>query len=99
MAAFKRLRPATLLKKRLWHRCFPVNFVKFLRTPFFTELLLATTSILRGGRRLKQIQISIISKLHKENSKENKNVLTFFIFYLLCSSFFLLGFTFYKEAL
>ena len=24
-------RPATLLKKRLWHRCFPVNFV---RTPF-----------------------------------------------------------------
>ena len=25
--------PATLLKKRLWHRCFPVNFVKFLRTP------------------------------------------------------------------
>ena len=26
--------PATLLKKRLWHRCFPVNFPKFLRTPF-----------------------------------------------------------------
>ena len=25
---------ATLLKKKLWHRCFPVNFVKFLRTPF-----------------------------------------------------------------
>ena len=24
------LRPATLLKKRLWHRCFPVNFAKFL---------------------------------------------------------------------
>ena len=33
------LRPATLLRKRLWHRCFPVNFVKFLRTPFFTEHL------------------------------------------------------------
>ena len=28
------LRPATLLKKRLWHRCFHVNFAKFLRTPF-----------------------------------------------------------------
>ena len=27
------LRPATLLKNNLWHRCFPVNFVKFLRTP------------------------------------------------------------------
>ena len=33
------LRPATLLKKRLWHRCFPVNFVKFLRTPFLIEHL------------------------------------------------------------
>ena len=27
------LRLATLLKKRLWHKCFPVNFVKFLRIP------------------------------------------------------------------
>ena len=33
------LRPATLLKKSFWHRCFPVNFPKFLRTPFFTEHL------------------------------------------------------------
>ena len=33
------LRPATLLKKRLQHRCFPVNFAKFLRPPFFTEHL------------------------------------------------------------
>ena len=30
----KHLCPATLLKKRLWHRCFPVNFAKCLRTPF-----------------------------------------------------------------
>ena len=27
----------TLLKKKLWHRCLPVNFVKFVRTPFLTE--------------------------------------------------------------
>ena len=33
------LRPTTLLKKSLWHRCFTVNFAKFLRTPFFTEHL------------------------------------------------------------
>ena len=26
--------PATLFKKRLWHRCFHVNFSKFLRTLF-----------------------------------------------------------------
>ena len=32
-------RPATLLKKRLWHRWFPVNFAKFLRTPFLIEYL------------------------------------------------------------
>ena len=34
--------PATLLKKRLWHRCFPVNFSKFLRTPCFIEHVQAT---------------------------------------------------------
>ena len=32
----KRLRPTTLLKKRLLHRSFPVNFAKFLRTLFLT---------------------------------------------------------------
>ena len=25
---------AILLKKRFWHKCFPVNFAKYLRTPF-----------------------------------------------------------------
>ena len=33
------LRPATLLKMKLWNRYFPVNFVKFLRTLFSTEHL------------------------------------------------------------
>ena len=28
------LTPTTLLKKRLWRRCFPVKFVKFSRTYF-----------------------------------------------------------------
>ena len=41
------LRSAFLLKKRLRHRCFPVNFAKFLRTPFAQNtsglLLLWTT--------------------------------------------------------
>ena len=31
-------------KRRLWHRCFPVNFAKFLRTLFLTEHLWATAS-------------------------------------------------------
>ena len=29
----------SFLKKRLWHRCFLVNFAKFLRTFFLTEHL------------------------------------------------------------
>ena len=30
--------PSTLLKKRLWHKSFPVIFVKFLRTPFLQNI-------------------------------------------------------------
>ena len=37
-------KPATLFKKRLWHRCFPVNFVKFLRTAFLTEKVWTTAT-------------------------------------------------------
>ena len=33
------LRPEILLKKRIWHRCFPRNFAKFLRTTSPTEHL------------------------------------------------------------
>ena len=33
------LRPATLLKKRLWPSCFPVNFAKFLRTFIYSTPL------------------------------------------------------------
>ena len=32
------LRPASLFKKRLRHRCFPVNFAKFLRAPFYRTM-------------------------------------------------------------
>ena len=39
MKPILRLRLATLLKERLWHRCFPVNFAKLLRTLFLTEHL------------------------------------------------------------
>ena len=31
------LKPTMLLKKRLWHRCFPSSFAKFLRTPFLQK--------------------------------------------------------------
>ena len=31
------LKPATFIKKRLWHRCFPVNFANFPRAPFLQK--------------------------------------------------------------
>ena len=48
------LRPATLLKKRLWHKCFPVNFAIFLRAP----LLQNTSGWL------------LLTKLHDPNRKK-----------------------------
>ena len=33
------LKSATLLKKRLWHRCFPMNFAKISKNIFFMEHL------------------------------------------------------------
>ena len=44
---------ARLLKKRLWHRCFPVNFTKFQRSPFFTEHLWSL--LLPQVRKVKKI--------------------------------------------
>ena len=42
------VRPKALLKKRLWFRCFPANFAKFLRTHFLqntsARLLLTISS-------------------------------------------------------
>ena len=62
------LRPATLLKMRLWHRCFPVNFAKFLRTPFFTEHL----------KRL-LLAFQIIKKLLKEGYNEGLFLLSSYV--------------------
>ena len=56
---FAGLRSATLLKKRLWRRCFPVHFVKFLKTRFVQN-----TS---GQLLLNQIILYITT----ENSEEN----------------------------
>ena len=39
------LGPTTLLKKKLQHKCFPVNFAKFLRTPFSQDTFEPTASV------------------------------------------------------
>ena len=43
------LRPATLLRRILWHRCFPVNFMKFLRRPFLQNTFVLLLLFLSGA--------------------------------------------------
>ena len=38
------LRPANLLKKRLWHRCFPVKFCEIFKNTFFYRTALVAAS-------------------------------------------------------
>ena len=33
------------IKKRLWHRCLPANFAKFLRTFFYRKLLVTASGV------------------------------------------------------
>ena len=87
------------IEKETLAQVFSCEFCQISKNTFSKEHLWATASILREGRRLKPIEISIISKITKKIIKKKKNVFTFFIYYLLCSSFFFSGFTFYKEAL
>ena len=79
------LRPATLLKKCLWHRCFPVNFAKFLRAPFYKTSLGDCFSQNNQGmfidnlRTLKQVKkwSKLVIKAPKKLSflEDNKEVL------------------------
>ena len=72
------LRAATLLKKRLWHKCFSVNFVKFLRTPF-SHLLLFVPLRLEGVETLKYCcavnfpseKLNIVSNGHGRTQKRH----------------------------
>ena len=62
------LRTATLLKKRLWYRCFPVNFAKFPRTPF-----LQNTS---GRLLLQEVEFSSANKNEYTNEEEENSFVT-----------------------
>ena len=59
-------RPTTLLRKRLWNRCFPVNFATFLKTPFLqnTSGQLLLTQLLK----MSGFYMSFIQK-NKNNKK------------------------------
>ena len=72
------LNPASLLKKRLWHRYFPVSFAKFLRTPFFTEhppwlLLLVTEILLLIFDRLLKMSLLFQADRRVTHQAYNKN--------------------------
>ena len=58
------LKPATLLIKRFQHRCFPVNFAKFLRMPFLQNnsvgLLLNSGEISEIGLLLQLLITKVI---------------------------------------
>ena len=59
------LRPTTLSKKRLWHGCFTVNFVKFLRTPFLHRTPLVA---LGRGLFLKNFWMAVSATFEKDLS-------------------------------
>ena len=64
--------PATLLKKRLWYRCFPVNFAQFLRTPFLQNssgrLFLPSGKLLLEGPCFDKVAGESAAALRKNNS-------------------------------
>ena len=84
------LRPATLLKKRLWHRCFPMNFEKFQRTPFLQNtsrrlplmIIDDTTTVIRSrlGKQMffkkSEKKLSKLQKIYINVHKQPKDELT-----------------------
>ena len=65
------LRPATLLKRSLWHRCFPLNFAKFLRTPFFTEHVWWLLLNFLGSVRTYNSKCNLLENYKKDKVLEN----------------------------
>ena len=47
-----KLKPANLLKKRLRHRCFPMNFVKFFKTALFIDFHIKTSHLICTANKM-----------------------------------------------
>ena len=71
-------RPATLLKKRLWHRYFPVNFAKFLRKLFLQNT--STTSSLLVASQIRGLFEKILKHDYQEGGRGEKGVYGFLMF-------------------
>ena len=63
------LQACNIIKKRLQHRCFPVNIAKFLRTAFSTEQL---RWLLVEVRKVKTAQLNIPNKSRKFEPRGEK---------------------------
>ena len=92
-------------RERLWHRCFPVNFVKISRTPFLQNTI---------GRRIelhqaKKIVLSllyhfwekntVIENIFKTRKKSTKNHIDSCYYAMLLMNSFLCRFTAEKYKL
>ena len=88
----------SFIKKGTLAQVFSCEFCQISKNIFFTEHLWATASILREGRRLKQIEISIISKLTKKIIKKEKCSYIFY-FLLVVLILFLFGLHFLQRGL
>ena len=64
-----------LLKKKLWHRCFPVNFAKFLRAPFITEHLWWLLLFIKG-RETSMMPKDLPLKIWTNNPDLMKNTIS-----------------------
>ena len=82
------LRAVTSLKKRLWHRCFPISFAKFLKTPFLQNtsrrLLLYGTSRFFAILTLQTLLYKNMSTFHFFHLK----YFPFFFYLITLSHFF-----------
>ena len=61
-------RLATLLKGRLQHRCFQVNFVKFLRTPFLQNTSVICLSLISQRSFMYLFKPSFVRKMDKTHN-------------------------------
>ena len=66
------LRPATLLIRKLWHRYFPMNFVKFLRTRFLQNI--SERLLLQIKNSIKNFIVVMPSSFYKDNDKSSVNL-------------------------
>ena len=75
--------PETLSKKKLWHRCCPVNFVKFWRTPYLQNtsgrLLLR---IARIKRHLTQVRWILSYRQNFTWNQQNPTQLNWVFFHI-----------------